>query len=124
MKKPIKIILGVATLWPILYMIISFVFAFSQVFLFSQEEVPSSSGLPIDFRVFFGLHMLTIFWIFILLIIYIVNLFRNDRVAKDMKALWAVVLFMGNMIAMPIYWYLYIWREPKETIEGTSPNTA
>jgi hypothetical protein len=40
-----------------------------------------------------------------------VNVFRNDRVDKDKKVLWAVVLFMGNMIAMPIYWYLYIWRE-------------
>jgi hypothetical protein len=46
-----------------------------------------------------------------LMAFYIVNVFRNDRVDKDKKALWAVVLFMGNMIAMPIYWYLYIWRE-------------
>jgi cytosine/uracil/thiamine/allantoin permease len=46
-----------------------------------------------------------------LMVFYIVNVFRNDRVDKDKKALWAVVLFMGNMIAMPIYWYLYIWRE-------------
>jgi hypothetical protein len=42
-----------------------------------------------------------------------VNVFRNDHVDKDKKVLWAVVLFMGNMIAMPIYWYLYIWREEK-----------
>ncbi|NLG84554.1 MAG: hypothetical protein GX493_08130 [Firmicutes bacterium] len=44
---------------------------------------------------------------------YIVNVFNTDLVDKDKKALWAVVLFFGNIIAMPIYWYLYIWREPK-----------
>jgi len=26
-------------------------------------------------------------------------------------ALWANVIFLGDMIAMPIYWYLYIWKE-------------
>lgn len=124
MKKPTKIILGIATLWPILYMAIFFVFIFSQVFLFSQKEAPSQSGPPPKFLMIFGLHFLTMLWIFALLIIYNVNVFRNNRVAKDKKALWAVVLFLGNMVAMPIYWYLYIWREPKETIEDTSLNTA
>lgn len=124
MKKPIKIILGIATLWPILYMAIFFVFIFSQVFLFSMKEAPSLSGPPTGFFIIFGLHFLTMLWIFALLIIYILNVFKNERVAKDKKALWAVVLFLGHMVAMPIYWYLYIWREPKEAIEGTSPNTT
>jgi cytosine/uracil/thiamine/allantoin permease len=48
-----------------------------------------------------------------LLTFYIINVFRNDRVNKDMKILWAVVLFFGNFVAMPVYWYLYIWRDPK-----------
>lgn len=112
MKKTTKIILGIATLWPILYMVIFFVFIFSWIFIFSQKEAPSPSGPPIEFLVIFGLHFLTILWIFVLLIIYIVNVFKNDRVAKDKKALWVVVLFLGTMVAMPIYWYLYIWREP------------
>lgn len=116
MKKPTKFILGIATLWPILYMAIFFIFVFSQVFLFPQKEAPSPSGPPTRFLVIFGLHFLTMLWIFVLLIIYIVNLFRNERVPQDKKALWAAVLFLGNMVAMPIYWYLYIWREPKETI--------
>lgn len=69
---------------------------------------PGISGL---FPTVFVLHGITIFWIGALLVFYIRNVFKNDRVQKDKKALWAVVLFMGNMIAMPIYWYLYVWRE-------------
>jgi len=34
-----------------------------------------------------------------------------DLIDKDKKVLWAVVIFMGSMIAMPIYWYLYIWKQ-------------
>jgi hypothetical protein len=45
-----------------------------------------------------------------LLIFYIVYLFRTDRVASDKKALWAVVLLMGHVVAMPIFWFFYIWR--------------
>ena len=97
MKKPNKIILGIATLWPILYMAIFFVFIFSQLFLFSQKGAPSPSGPPTMFFVIFGLHFLTMLWLFVLLIIYIINVFRNDWVENDKKALWAVVLFLGNM---------------------------
>lgn len=44
-----------------------------------------------------------------LLIYYIRHLFKTKLVPNDMKALWAVVLFLGNMIAMPVFWYHYIW---------------
>jgi len=65
--------------------------------------------------IIFPLHFLTMLELFALLVIYIVHLFNTHRVPQDKKALWAVVLFLGNMIAMPIYWYLYIWKEPKQS---------
>ena len=74
--------------------------------------------LRFPFMVIFPLHLLTMLWIMALTVFYMVNVFRNDRVEKDKKVLWAVVLFMGNMIAMPIYWYLYIWKEPSVSVPG------
>ena len=67
------------------------------------------------------LHFLTIFEIFVLSVIYIVHVFKTDRVAQDKKALWAVVLFLGNMIAMPFYWYLFIWKEQKQSTPVNGP---
>ena len=110
MKKSTKILLGLATLWPFLYMILFFLFIFSSI-LFMPGPGGGESGLPFFFVVFIALHLLTMLWIMGLTVFYIVNVFRNDRVDKDKKALWAVVIFMGNMISMPIYWYLYIWKE-------------
>ena len=120
MEKPAKIILGIVTLWPILYLVVFFAFILSQFFLITQEGTPSFE----PFFLIFGLHFLTMLWIFALLIFYIINVFKNDRIAQDKKTLWAVELFMGNMIAMPIYWYLYIWCEPRKTYEYTSLNTT
>ncbi len=64
------------------------------------------------FGTIFVVHSLTILWTFALLAVYIRLLFKTDRVPADKKSLWAVVLFLGNMLAMPVYWYLYVWREP------------
>jgi len=49
-----------------------------------------------------------------MIIIYIIHIFKTEKVPQDKKALWAVVIFLGNMIAMPIYWYLYIWKQEAE----------
>jgi hypothetical protein len=111
MKKSSKILVGIATLWPFLYMVFFFLVVFSSVFFMNSSRGPES-GPPLLFLVIFPLHLLTMLGIIGLSIFYIVNVFRNDRVDKDKKVLWAVVLFLGNMIAMPIYWYLYIWKEP------------
>ena len=117
MKSPIKILLGLATLWPFVYMILFFVFVFSS-FLFLSSSAGHEAGPPVSFMIIFPLHLLTMLWIMALTVFYIVNVFRNERVEKDKKVLWAVVLFMGNLIAMPIYWYLYIWKEPAVSLAG------
>jgi len=109
MRKSTKLLIGIATLWPLLYMVLFFGFMFYMIF-------PLWNGAEPDEKLFFiifPIHMLTMIVVVALEVFYIVNVFRNDRVNKDMKVLWAIVLFMGNMIAMPIYWFLYIWREPK-----------
>jgi hypothetical protein len=43
--------------------------------------------------------------------VYVFHVYRSDRVEQDRKVLWVVILFFGNMIAFPIYWYFYLWRE-------------
>ncbi len=73
-----------------------------------------SAEPPIIMMVIFPLHFFTMFEIFVLIAIYIFYLFKTDVVPQDKKALWAVVLFLGNMISMPIFWYLYIWKKLRE----------
>jgi len=47
-------------------------------------------------------------------IIYVVDVYRNKNIIKEQKHLWAALLFFGNIIVYPFYWYLHIWRKPKE----------
>jgi len=106
-SKPVRLVLGIATLWPLAYLLIFMGFVFSML-LRGNSQPQGGRDLPSGVIAIFVLHGITIVWLWVLLAIYIYNVFHNDRVDKDKKALWAVVLFLGNMIAMPIYWYLYI----------------
>ena len=103
------IVLGLLALWPFVYMALFFgFFAFS--FMWTQSARPGE--VPDLFKFIFPLHCGTMLITFGLVGVSIVHLFRTDRVPADKKALWAVVLFLGNMLAFPIYWYLYMWRQP------------
>ncbi len=111
MTRPLKLLLGLATLWPVVYLVCFLGFWFF-LMMWMVSRSPDESEMPFGMmRVFFILHGITIVWILGLLAFYLYHLFQTDRVKNDQKALWAVVLFLGNAIAMPIYWYLYIWRE-------------
>ena len=110
MKKSNKVLLGIATIWPFIYIVLFMAFMLS-TFFFMRGGAAEGGIVPGVMVAVFALHFLTIVWVWALIAFYMVNVFRNDRVDKDKKVLWAVVLFMGNMLVMPVYWYLYIWRE-------------
>lgn len=105
LSRPVKLIVGVMTLLPFVYMV------YFMVSMASSMKTNASG--PDDFDMLFRLHLGTMLLTFSLMIFYIVYLFRTSKVPQDKKALWAVVLFMGNMFAMPVFWLLYIWQDSK-----------
>ena len=111
MSRPKALLLALFTIWPLLYLLIFIGTVFSLVFgQFAHPTV--GTQIPLEIRVLFPLHFFTMFEIMVLLAIYITFLFKTDRVPQDKKTLWAVVLFCGNLFAMPVFWYLYLWKEP------------
>ena len=49
---------------------------------------------------------------------YMVFIFRSDRVKAEHKALWAIVLFMGNAIGIPLFWFFYFWRDAEAMVRA------
>ncbi|MDT4968379.1 MAG: hypothetical protein QOJ64_3116 [Acidobacteriota bacterium] len=111
MTKSAKVLLGIATIFPFLYMIFFFVLVFSMLSSPNRFGTLETGSWETQFSIIVVLHVLTVFLVMGLTIFYIVNIFRNYRVSQDKKVLWAVVIFFGSVLAMPIYWYLYIWPE-------------
>ena len=112
MTKGKAILLGIFTIWPAIYM---FVFPISILIMVLTEigQHNHHGGPPLFFLIIFPLHILTILETFVLIAIYIIHLFKTELITQDKKALWAVVLFLGNAFAMPVFWYLYIWKNIK-----------
>jgi hypothetical protein len=123
MRKSTKILLAIATIWPLIYMVVFFVVMISTFSSMPLNRPPDAGSLDNFVTIILPLHLLTMLLVMGLTIFYIVNVFRNDRVIKDKKTLWAVVLFLGNVMVMPVYWYLYIWPSGKDS-SATPGNRA
>jgi hypothetical protein len=109
-SRPVTILIGFLTLLPIIYFIFFFILMFSA---FASVGATSGKGAPFDmFRYIFPLHLGAMLLMVVLMAVYIVHAFRTDRIPDDRRVVWVIILFMGNMIAFPIYWYLYLWRAP------------
>ncbi|MGH9971750.1 MAG: hypothetical protein ACREBG_28690 [Pyrinomonadaceae bacterium] len=118
LKKSTKILLGIATVWPIVYMFL-FVITIFGLMLFlppdggaTQPTQPVSPFVPISFIGLFAIHLFTMLVIMGLMAFYIVRVFKTEYLDQAMKIMWTVLICMLGMFAMPVFWYLYIWREP------------
>lgn len=47
----------------------------------------------------------------------IVDMYRNKRVAQNLRALWTVVLIVGSPLSFFVYWYLHVWRDSKSEVQ-------
>lgn len=108
MSRTKALALGALTLWPVVYILL-FMGTLAYMALFTPNR-----PMPPYLALLFVLHLLTMLEIFVLLVYYIAHLFKTTAIPQDKKALWGVVLFMGNVLSMPVYWYLYIWTPPAE----------
>ena len=119
MKKSNKVLLGIATIWPILYMFLFMVGIFLMVMLAPNGgppgRGPGSALIPFGFVAFLALHLLTIFGHMGLTVFYIIRVFKTERLDQNLKIMWTLLLFFVGFFAQPIFWYLYIWRGMPET---------
>jgi len=113
-----KVALLVATLMPWLFFA-AFLAAGLMVMPMMMPKAPGQlppwmqpgGTMPPWFFAMFGGECLLVLWMMSLLACYIWNVFHNPRLPSDKRALWAVVLFLGHLFAMPVYWWIYIWPE-------------
>jgi hypothetical protein len=107
MSRPSKLLLGVVSLWPLLYLLFFFgFFVFTAVNAVTspppapvfQTQTSANDGMPVGFAVLVVFHVLTALMLMALLIIYIRDVFKNNRVERTKRRcgrlffLWAAGL--------------------------------
>lgn len=93
----LKLLLAILYFAPILYMLLAFLLYMSKSDVF-RNFMPLMMGSH-----FSGLGLCLI-----LVGITIPSLFLMPNVPD--KRAWAIILLFGNMVALPIFWYFYIWK--------------
>lgn len=104
LSRPIVVLLGIATVVPWVYMPLFIAFVFLPITRANPTE-----AIAIFDRIF-AIHMGVGFFCMALMAFFVVYLFKTSLVPNEKKALWAVVLFAANLFAMPIFWYIYMWK--------------
>lgn len=127
MSRRRKILLGLLTAWPLVYMVLFMAFVFSMMFLGPMSaEAGAGEGPPALFLGGFGLvfigHMVTIFLQFGLLGYFLYHVFTRDDLEQNSQILWGLFVFLGGPIGQLVYWWKEIW--PEDQLESTDSAAA
>jgi len=114
--KPVKILVGVGTVWIILYPLLFLATWLSMMTGFisaSSAEPPSFlfSLIPAIFPV----HCLTLIVQLALMAFYLYHVIKNTTTSEVLRVVLGIGTFFIPYIAMPLYYYLCIWREQPPT---------
>ena len=118
--KPAKILIGIATFWYALYLLLTLVgiilfFGYLLVSLMtgggSITNLPSLLREILSLEFMLPVHVCSLLLEVGLLIFYLIHTIKNTKASDAMR----IALGLGHLflpfVAMPIYYYLYIWRE-------------
>jgi hypothetical protein len=72
-------------------------------------------GPPVGYFIY---HWLVIWKLFLislisaagLIVASMIHVVITNRLNPEAKGLWLLLLLIGNVVALPLYWYLNIWR--------------
>lgn len=98
MSKSTKILVGLLTVIPYLFLGLMFI-----SFLSFPQKLLANEVQTI-------LQVSTFLWVGSLLTFYLRHLTHYKILDREKRMLWGVVLVLGNVFMMPIYWYKYIWH--------------
>jgi hypothetical protein len=118
MSRSKKLFLGLLAAWTPIYMVIFLVWWALMFWSFDQGgPQPPNEQFFASFAVIAVLHAGTMLSAFGQMFCYLYHaLTKNDAIDPNMKVVWVIALFFVSMIAIPLYWLLYIWREPEASV--------
>jgi hypothetical protein len=108
LTKSRKILLLIASVFPILYMIAFMIMTFS--FLIFSPHGKEQPWIFKNFALVFTMHGAAMLLMLATIIFYLVYIFKSNM-DQQMKILWALVIFVGGPIGMLVFWFVNIWPE-------------
>lgn len=122
LNQPIKILVGLGTIWMLLYPLV-FV-----AFILFVPLIPLELEINLSYLFFNVFGMLIILSLPIqigLMLFYLIHVIKNKTASEVVRIILGIGLFLMPVIAMPVYYFTYIWRDSPpdwaiaDTIDGS-----
>ncbi len=117
LSKGVKILIGLGTVWEVIYpflFIVLWLMMVGSIFFFSGN---SDQGWPVFsvfsglFAIIFPVHCFAIVLQFGLIAVYLIHVIKNTAASETVRIILGIGIFFMPFVAMPVYYYVYIWRE-------------
>ncbi len=126
-SKPLKILVGIGTLWyvifPFIYIGVIFLVMFGILGLAANMDENAAPLFILPLFLIIPLFFLTILVYMALMVFYIIHLVKNKEGSETARILLGIGFFFMTTIAMPFYFFLYVWPEtpPAWALEKKAP---
>jgi hypothetical protein len=107
LSRPVKVVVGVATLWPALWLMAE---AVCMVTGLSNVH----EGGPVEIAVCDAIWAMrwSLFLLPLLMVFYLAYLFRKPGLTGTEKGMWAAAILVGCApLFMPLFFLLQVWRD-------------
>ena len=101
-------LLGIMTLMPLGYVIIYVFHILPNLATAGGPDPSERSRFFAQFNTAFTIQFVAFFYTSLLLVIYLVLLYRSKVVPASRKREWGWILLIGNIVAMPVFWFRYL----------------
>lgn len=119
-----KRIIGVATLWMLLYPLVFIVLWFA-MFASMFATINSRGEPPVAFFAIFvctmPIHFFSAFLSLALMGFYWAHIIKNTTTADVWRIIFGVGIYVFGYFAMPLYFYFFVWREETPTWARPTP---
>lgn len=91
-------------------------FAYTAWFLvvMLREFSDQSARLPVPGGLFFGLHLTAMAAILAVVVIYALDVRREERIDAGHQTFWQSFAVFGNPVSLLVYWWQFVRRSPNE----------
>lgn len=104
LSRPVKAFLGFLSFLPVVYSICLAIIFIAYLFRTPNIPVLLTRGLLFS-------HIAVILLIISLSLYYAQFIFKSGKIPKPMRANWTAFLFVGNVLALPLFWYIHFWND-------------
>lgn len=129
LNKPWKIVVGILSLWVVLYpfVVVAAMFAFMLPTMMTLDSNTSADVFPATFvggfMIFWFLMMCSSFLQMGISIFYLVHIIKNKTGSELLRILCGIGAFFMPTLALPFYYFAFIWPDnpPDWALEKTPP---